>query len=601
MKGAAGGSVLFSTTVPRTDLSGLGTGIADALGINVGIVGSPIINGGALGTPSGGNLANATGLPISTGVSGLGAGVATALGNAANSANGFATFGAVQAVVANNTALSSLPSTYATAVARLGYYALGDSEPLIFVPSGSACSLGAGAGNGVTQFPTSDGKCWIAQTPNSVWDAAWAGLDNTGSSSNSVKLQALIDALPDKGGTIKINQCGFYNFTSTVHIGNGTSTTPSTRRGVHIVGNGDVMLTPVPAAPLPCVQFSWTGPASGGPVVSFDGPLNGWGLENIYFYGNNSGASAFQLHAASDGYSRGVVANNFIGHSVVLDTYSSAGYPGSAVYNTGRNIIENMFIATSDHNGAIGLILDGPADGSTDPSLNTFINLNVSVGTLTPGNVGVGIYLAVADTNLFINPLIFGAYSAASYGLVLDYSKNSIYPTANSLVGGALAKDPGVLGQAVFTVGSPYYTSAPNYLNGMQQVNGATISPNVTGISTDLPRIEFPTLSASNRTNNQSGTLFQASMTSLYRVCAYLTTQTAGTAGTASFSLTWNDGIAHSFTSTAPLDLTSTAETSSDCRILLANVSTNVSWGINLAGVTGTPAFGYYITTERLN
>jgi len=50
-----------------------------ALAINVGSAGGIVTNGGALGTPSSGALTNATGLPISTGVSGLGTGVATFL------------------------------------------------------------------------------------------------------------------------------------------------------------------------------------------------------------------------------------------------------------------------------------------------------------------------------------------------------------------------------------------------------------------------------------------------------------------------------------------------------------------------------------------
>lgn len=62
-----------------TGVSGLGTGVATALGVNVGSAGSPVVNGGALGTPSGGSLASCTGLPISTGVSGLGTNVAAML------------------------------------------------------------------------------------------------------------------------------------------------------------------------------------------------------------------------------------------------------------------------------------------------------------------------------------------------------------------------------------------------------------------------------------------------------------------------------------------------------------------------------------------
>lgn len=62
-----------------TGLTGAGTGILTALGVNVGTAGAPVINGGVLGTPSSGTLTNATGLPVATGVSGLGTGVATFL------------------------------------------------------------------------------------------------------------------------------------------------------------------------------------------------------------------------------------------------------------------------------------------------------------------------------------------------------------------------------------------------------------------------------------------------------------------------------------------------------------------------------------------
>ena len=44
-----------------TGISGLGTGVASALAVNVGTAGAPVVNGGALGTPSSGTVTNLTG------------------------------------------------------------------------------------------------------------------------------------------------------------------------------------------------------------------------------------------------------------------------------------------------------------------------------------------------------------------------------------------------------------------------------------------------------------------------------------------------------------------------------------------------------------
>jgi len=101
------GLTALATTTP-------GTGVATALAVNVGTAGAFVVNGGPLGTPSSGTLTSCTGLPISTGVSGLGTGVATLLAGTPSGTGG--PVGTTSPTISNPTASTASSSSAALLV-----------------------------------------------------------------------------------------------------------------------------------------------------------------------------------------------------------------------------------------------------------------------------------------------------------------------------------------------------------------------------------------------------------------------------------------------------------------------------------------------------
>lgn len=95
-----------------TGLTGAGTGVLTALGVNIGSAGAPILFNGAGGTPSSIVLTNGTGLPIA-GITGVGTGVATALAVNVGTAGAFVVNGGALGTPSSGvgTNLTGLPLT----------------------------------------------------------------------------------------------------------------------------------------------------------------------------------------------------------------------------------------------------------------------------------------------------------------------------------------------------------------------------------------------------------------------------------------------------------------------------------------------------------
>jgi hypothetical protein len=150
------GTLTNTTGLPiSTGLTGAGTGVLTALAVNVGSAGAFVTFNGAGGTPSSITLTSATGLPVATGISGLGTGVATALAVNVGSAGAFVTFNGALGTPSSGTLTNATGLPLSTGVT-------GDL-PFANLTQGDALSV-----LGVTGNATADVASIAAGTDNQV-------------------------------------------------------------------------------------------------------------------------------------------------------------------------------------------------------------------------------------------------------------------------------------------------------------------------------------------------------------------------------------------------------------------------------------------------
>lgn len=166
--GTPSAAILTSATgLPiSTGVSGLGTGIATALAVNVGTAGAPVVNGGALGTPSSGTVTNLTGT-ASININGT-------VGSTTPTTVAATTITATTQLIGKGTATND-SATAGNIGENLNATAGSSSVPLTTATSANLVSISLTAGD----WMVSSAATFAPQSSGTLVTDIWAGISST--------------------------------------------------------------------------------------------------------------------------------------------------------------------------------------------------------------------------------------------------------------------------------------------------------------------------------------------------------------------------------------------------------------------------------------
>lgn len=139
----------------------------------------------------------------------------------------------VTGTVATNAELSALSTVYIKKIRRLGFAAAGDAPAVDYVATTAACTIASGAGDGGSQIPSADSKCWNAVFQGDLVSPRIWGCVGDKTANDTVCIQKVINAVQGKRGIA----LGPYNYKVGAIAATQPITIVGTRKGMQPAGS----------------------------------------------------------------------------------------------------------------------------------------------------------------------------------------------------------------------------------------------------------------------------------------------------------------------------------------------------------------------------
>jgi hypothetical protein len=458
----------------------------------------------------------------------------------------------------------------------------------VFVKGGTSLTIGVPGASTVTDSSVASNSNLYNRIHDWI-DVKDYGAKGNGATDDTAAIQLAINLLPASGGTIYF-PAGTYNVSSTIQIGNGSSSAFSTRTGVVLVGAGSPGLTDFLATGFnsnPSTKIQWTGGTA--PVFLVQGPLIGWGLQNFAIDGNAQATTCISLFSASAGDCQNLTLTGYTVNGILSGSYAT--FTGATLTDSIQNCWRNTTLENPPVTNVAAILLDGSANSTSDYHL--FLQTTIAMNSAVANK---GIIFRATDSCGFIGVHIFGAPPGGG-GIIFDYSFRQFWPSGCWLqavdngCGWANIGTPGIVGG---TVGA-------NVLHSVLTANGNGY-PSLPNLSVPaLPgRFAELTLTGQNAAVSPNAiTPYPVLSSGLYRVSGYLFITAAGSAGgTVTPKMTWNDGS--NLGSVSGNSIAPNTGYSQFSSMIYAVAGTNISYEVDFSGVTTNPTYTAIFNVEQL-
>jgi hypothetical protein len=493
--------------------------------------------------------------------------------------------------IANVAALEAATSTTLsqTSIYLLGYYTTSDGGGGIFNVGATTTA------NGGTIINDASGRSWHRLATGTQYSVKWFGAKGDSATNDTTAILATIAAAQVVGGIDVFFPFGNYVYSTTLAIGNGGVGVVSKLPGVRLIGATLPSIAFWYTVP-PCTSLIWAGGAAA--MITVNGPLQGWGVQNLYLNGENVATYGIYVSSGSFGDNSNVFVGGCVAEAIASTTVPTFG--GATNTDSIHNKWRGITVAVGGAASAKGVVLTGESGGSSNTDYNSFTDLMI---VLPATGVSYALYLQNCDTNTFINTQITGG-SASAIGVLFDYTgvASSQWPSSNSFYG--IDPNGAVLGTNQFVNnGNPGNLSRPNYIFGLNEDNGSTF-PDIGNLVPGLP-LKVGGILSEGLTGSVAGTnlYLPYAPVGTYRVSLYLTITNTGNNVTVLASIGWIDPTTRSV-STLPINFSSGVnepQSLVECIICTNTGGGGISYSTTVSGAVGSGQYSLSITVERLS